>query len=151
MTLGKINKKKILIYTDGACKGNPGKGGWGVVIIDNGLNKELSGSSSNTTNNIMEMTAAIKALSYFKTKKDILIFTDSKYVLLGVTEWIYNWKKNNWLNKKKEQVKNKKLWQDLDRLNDYHTVEWKWVKAHNGDPGNERADYLASHAATDHL
>ena len=148
MALGKINKK-ILIYTDGACKGNPGKGGWGVVIIDNDLKKELSGSSINTTNNIMEMTAAIKALSYFKIKKDILIFTDSKYVLLGITEWIYNWKKNNWQNKKKEQVKNKKLWLDLDRLNQYHKVEWKWVKAHNGDPGNERADYLASHAATD--
>ena len=150
MAIGNL-KKKIIIYTDGACKGNHGKGGWGVVIMDNNINKELSGSCNNTTNNIMEMTAAIESLSYFKSSKDILIFTDSKYVLLGVTEWIYNWKKNNWLNKKKEQVKNKKLWQNLDRLNDYHTVEWKWVKAHNGDPGNERADYLASHAATDHL
>ena len=142
-------KKKIIIYTDGACKGNPGKGGWGVVIIDNNINKELSGSCNNTTNNIMEMTAAIEALSYFKTCKNILIFTDSKYVLFGVTEWIYNWKKNNWLNKKKEQIKNKTLWLELDRLNGFHSIEWKWVKAHNGDPGNERADYLASQAATD--
>jgi len=149
MTLNSPNKKKIIIYTDGACKGNPGKGGWGVVIIDNNINKELSGSCNNTTNNIMEMTAAIEALSYFKTRKNILIFTDSKYVLLGVTEWIYNWKKNNWLNKKKEQIKNKTLWLELDKLNNFHSIEWKWVKAHNGDPGNERADYLASTAATD--
>ena len=148
MAIGTL-KKKIIIYTDGACKGNPGKGGWGVVIIDNNISKELSGSSNNTTNNIMEMTAAIEALSYFKTCKDILIFTDSKYLLLGVTEWIQNWKKNNWLNKKKEQIKNKTLWLELDRLNGFHSIEWKWVKAHNGDPGNERADYLASQAATD--
>ena len=142
-------KKKIIIYTDGACKGNPGKGGWGVVIIDNNISKELSGSSNNTTNNIMEMTAAIEALSYFKSSKDILIFTDSKYVLLGITEWVHNWKSNNWVNKKKEQIKNKTLWLELDRLNGFHSIEWKWVKAHNGDPGNERADYLASQAATD--
>lgn len=149
MNLNNLDTKKIIIYTDGACKGNPGKGGWGVVIIDNNISKELSGSCNNTTNNIMEMTAAIEALSYFKTCKDILIFTDSKYVLLGITEWIYNWKKNNWLNKKKEQIKNKTLWLELDRLNGFHSIEWKWVKAHNGDPGNERADYLASQAATD--
>ena len=148
MAIGNL-KKKIIIYTDGACKGNPGKGGWGVVIIDNNISKELSGSSNNTTNNIMEMTAAIEALSYFKSSKDILIFTDSKYVLLGVTEWVHNWKSNNWVNKKKEQIKNKTLWLELDRLNDFHSVKWQWVKAHNGDPGNERADYLASQAATD--
>jgi len=147
MAIGNL-KKKIIIYTDGACKGNPGKGGWGVVIIDNNISKELSGSSNNTTNNIMEMTAAIEALSYFKSSKDILIFTDSKYVLLGITEWVHNWKSNNWVNKKKEQIKNKTLWLELDRLNDFHSVEWKWVKAHNGDRGNERADYLASQAAT---
>ncbi len=148
MAIGNL-KNKIIIYTDGACKGNPGKGGWGVVIIDNNISKELSGSSNNTTNNIMEMTAAIEALSYFKSSKDILIFTDSKYVLLGITEWVHNWKSNNWVNKKKEQIKNKTLWLELDRLNDFHSVKWQWVKAHNGDPGNERADYLASQAATD--
>ena len=140
---------QIIIYTDGACKGNPGKGGWGVVIIDNNANIELSGNCNNTTNNIMEMTATIEALSYFKIKKNIVIFTDSKYVKLGITEWIYNWKKNNWLNKKKEPIKNKILWLALDKLNDFHIVKWKWVKAHNGDPGNERADYLASTAASD--
>ncbi|MDC0651634.1 ribonuclease HI [Alphaproteobacteria bacterium] len=140
-------KKKIIIYTDGACKGNPGKGGWGAVIFDNDIKKEISGNCNNTTNNIMEMTAAIKALSCFKTKKDIVLYTDSNYLKLGITEWIKNWKKNNWVNKKREAIKNKELWLTLDKLNKLHLVEWKWVKAHNGDPGNERADYLASTAA----
>ncbi len=142
-------KKKIIIYTDGACKGNPGKGGWGAVIFDNDIKKEISGNCNNTTNNIMEMTAAIKALSYFKTKKDIVLYTDSNYLKLGITEWIKNWKKNNWVNKKREAIKNKELWLTLDKLNKLHLVEWKWVKAHNGDPGNERADYLASTAAVE--
>ena len=147
MSTYKLNKK-IVIYTDGACKGNPGKGGWAAVIIDNGVSQELFGNCNNTTNNIMEMTAAIEALSYFKSEKEIVIYTDSKYVQLGITEWVNNWKKKNWVNKKKEPIKNKRLWLDLDKLNNFHIIEWNWVKAHNGDPGNERADYLASTAAT---
>tara|TARA_E500000178_G_scaffold348371_1_gene403342 strand:+ start:156 stop:581 length:426 start_codon:yes stop_codon:yes gene_type:complete len=139
-------ENKIIIYTDGACKGNPGPGGWGVVIIENSNQTELSGKDEDTTNNIMEMLAAIKALEYFKTKRNIILFTDSKYLKLGITEWINNWKKNNWLNSKKEPVKNKSYWLEIDKLNNFHDVEWKWLKAHNGDTYNERADYLATSA-----
>ena len=139
-------ENKIIIYTDGACKGNPGPGGWGVVIIEDSNQTELSGKKEDTTNNIMEMLAAIKALEYFKTKRNIILFTDSKYLKLGITEWINNWKKNNWLNSKKEPVKNKSFWLTIDKLNNFHDVEWKWVKAHNGDTYNERADYLATSA-----
>ncbi len=136
----------IIIYTDGACKGNPGPGGWGAVIIEDNNEIELFGKNDNTTNNIMEITAAIKALEYFKDKKNIILYTDSNYLKLGITNWIYNWKKNNWVNSKKEPVKNKSLWEILDKLNSLHTIEWKWVKAHNGDKYNERADKLASSA-----
>ena len=96
----------------------------------------------------MEMTAAIKALEYYKSKKLITIFTDSNYLKLGITEWIFNWKKNNWLNKNKKPIKNKALWLNLDSLTNFHDVKWHWVKAHDGNPGNERADYLASSAVT---
>lgn len=137
---------RIIIYTDGACKGNPGPGGWGVVIINQTSKIELSGSNLNTTNNIMEMTAAIKALEYFKEKEAIILNTDSKYLKLGITSWISNWKKNNWINSNKRQVKNKELWLKLDQLNNYHLIEWRWVKAHNGEIHNERADYLATTA-----
>ena len=147
--MSKNNKiDNIFIYTDGACKGNPGCGGWGVFIIENNNKIELSGSEPYTTNNIMEMTAAIKALEYYKSKKLITIFTDSNYLKLGITEWIFNWKKNNWLNKNKKPIKNKALWLNLDSLTSFHDVKWHWVKAHDGNPGNERADYLASSAAT---
>lgn len=139
-------ENKIIIYTDGACKGNPGPGGWGAVIIDNNNEIELFGKKENTTNNIMEMTAAIKALEYFKNKKKIILYTDSNYLKLGITNWIHNWKKNNWINSKKKSVKNKSYWITLDELNTLHTVEWKWVKAHNGDKYNERADKLATSA-----
>ena len=139
-------ENKIIIYTDGACRGNPGPGGWGVVIIDNNNEIELFGREENTTNNIMEMSAAIKALEYFSEKKKITLYTDSNYLKLGITKWIYNWKRNNWINSKKEAVKNKALWITLDKLNRLHTVEWKWVKAHNGDKYNERADKLATSA-----
>ena len=137
---------KIIIYTDGACQGNPGPGGWGVVIIENKNKIELSGNKNNTTNNIMEMTAAIKALEYFKIKKNILLYTDSNYLKMGITKWIYNWKNNNWINSKKEPVKNKNYWLILDRLNNLHDIKWNWIKAHNGNIYNERADYLATSA-----
>ena len=137
---------KIIIYTDGACKGNPGPGGWGVVIIENNIETELYGKEINTTNNIMEMTAAIKGLQFFKLKRNITLYTDSNYLKLGITKWINGWKRNNWINSKKEQVKNKSYWITLDKLNNLHNIEWKWVKAHNGDKYNERADKLATAA-----
>ena len=137
---------KIVIYTDGACRGNPGPGGWGVIIIENNIETELFGKEDNTTNNIMEMTAAIKALEFFNIKKKIVLYTDSNYLKLGITSWIYGWKRNNWINSKKEQVKNKSYWITLDKLNNLHNIEWKWVKAHSGDKYNERADKLATSA-----
>lgn len=137
---------KIVIYTDGACRGNPGPGGWGVIIIENNIETELSGKEDNTTNNIMEMTAAIKALEYFNIKQNIVLYTDSNYLKLGITSWVYKWKKNNWINSKKEKVKNKTYWIILDKLNTLHNIEWKWVKAHSGDIYNERADKLATAA-----
>ena len=136
----------IVIYTDGACRGNPGPGGWGAIIIENNIETELYGKENNTTNNIMEMTAAIKALEFFSIKKNIILYTDSNYLKLGITSWVYGWKKNNWLNSKKEPVKNKSYWLEIDKLNNFHDVEWKWLKAHNGDTYNERADYLATSA-----
>ena len=137
---------KIVIYTDGACRGNPGPGGWGAIIIENNIETELYGKKKNTTNNIMEMTAAIKALEFFKIKKNIVLYTDSNYLKLGITNWVYGWKKNNWINSKKEKVKNKPYWITLDKLNNLHNIEWKWVKAHNGNQYNERADKLATAA-----
>ena len=137
---------KIVIYTDGACRGNPGPGGWGVIIIEGNIETELCGKEEKTTNNIMEMTAAIKALEYFNTKKNIILYTDSNYLKLGITSWIYGWKKNNWMSSKKEKVKNKSYWIILDKLNNLHNIEWKWVKAHSGDKYNERADKLATSA-----
>ena len=138
--------KKVVIYTDGACSGNPGPGGWGAIIIENNIETELYGKEANTTNNIMEMTAAIKALELFKFKRSIILYTDSNYLKLGITSWIHSWKKNNWINSKKEQVKNKPYWITLDKLNNLHDIEWVWVKAHNGDKYNERADKLATSA-----
>ena len=137
---------KIVIYTDGACKGNPGPGGWGAIIIENYIETELYGKEDNTTNNIMEMTAAIKALEFFSIKKNIILYTDSNYLKLGITSWVYGWKKNNWVNSKKEEVKNKSYWITLDKLNNLHDIEWKWVKAHSGDKYNDRADELATSA-----
>ena len=139
-------KDKIVIYTDGACKGNPGPGGWGAIIIENDIETELYGKEDNTTNNIMEMTAAIKALEFFSIKKNMILYTDSNYLKLGITSWVYRWKKNNWVNSKKEIVKNKSYWITLDKLNNLHDIEWKWVKAHSGDKYNDRADILATSA-----
>jgi len=139
---------KFKIYTDGACSGNPGPGGWGAVIFDkNNTQKNISGNEKNTTNNRMELLAAIMALKKIKSGSDVVIYTDSTYVKNGITEWMVNWKKNDWKTSNKKPVKNKELWLLLDKLNNYHSIEWKWVKAHAGNLGNERADYLASTAA----
>ena len=135
---------KITIYTDGACSGNPGIGGWGVVILIPGDNPVyLNGGSNNTTNNQMELTATIESLKYFKESKQILIFTDSKYVMNGIESWIKNWKINGWKTASKKPVKNKDLWEKLDKEIIRHTIEWKWVKGHAGNENNEKADFLA--------
>ena len=117
----------INIYTDGACSGNPGIGGWGVVILDSNKEILLNGGDQHTTNNKMELTAAIKALEYFEIKKDLIIYTDSKYVKDGIESWIINWKKNGWKTSTKKIVKNKELWMQLDNLINKHNVTWKWV------------------------
>ena len=135
---------KISIYTDGACSGNPGIGGWGVVIlIPREKPVHLNGGSNNTTNNQMELTAIIEGLQYFKESKQILIITDSKYVINGIESWIKNWKKNGWKTSSKKPVKNKDLWEKLDKEITKHAIEWQWVKGHAGNDNNEKADYLA--------
>ena len=135
---------KISIYTDGACSGNPGIGGWGVVILIPRENPvHLNGGSNNTTNNQMELTAIIEGLQYFKESKQILIITDSKYVINGIESWIKNWKKNGWKTASKKPVKNKDLWEKLDKEITKHAIEWQWVKGHAGNDNNEKADYLA--------
>jgi len=136
--------EQITIYTDGACKSNPGAGGWGVLILKNGKEIELCGGDLNTTNQRMELTAAIKALQYFKDSSNLLLLSDSKYVIQGITEWIINWKKNNWRNYAKKPVVNQDLWQQLDKLNVKHKVTWQWVKGHAGNDGNLKADRLAN-------
>ena len=134
----------INIYTDGACSGNPGIGGWGaVIIIDENKPIYLNGGSSNTTNNRMELTAAIKALKYFNDSKEINIITDSKYVKDGILSWIKNWKKNDWKTSSKKNVKNKDLWLELDNEISKHSINWNWVKGHAGNANNEKADFLA--------
>ena len=134
----------ITIDTDGACSGNPGIGGWGAVILEN--NKEdifLNGGNDNTTNNRMELTAAIEALKYFEDRQTITLITDSKYVKDGIQSWIQNWKKNGWKTTSKKPVKNKELWVELDGLITKHNISWEWVKGHAGNIYNEKADYLA--------
>ena len=135
----------IKVYTDGACKGNPGRGGWGVLIIDGQSRKEFYGGKPNSTNNIMEMQAAIEALKHLKgTTECIVLHTDSNYLKQGITDWINKWKINGWKNASKKPVANKDLWIELDVLCSKMNMKWKWVKAHDGNPGNERADYLAN-------
>ncbi len=135
---------KLKIYTDGACSGNPGKGGWAAIILDNDLNQtSISGYESKTTNNRMELTAPIMALKKIKKKSEITIFTDSKYVKDGITGWIKKWKLNNWKSANKKQVKNKDLWIKLDNSCIKHKVTWKWVKAHSGNKYNDLVDELA--------
>ena len=136
----------INIYTDGACSGNPGKGGWGAYIEAENNVEELSGYENSTTNNRMELTAVIKALEYIQNHVEINIFTDSKYVMDGINSWIKNWKKNNWKTSNKKPVKNKDLWEKLDSLTINQKIKWTWVKGHNGNIGNEKADFLATEA-----
>ena len=137
----------IKIYTDGSCMSNPGNGGWAAIININGEIKKISGNEKNTTNNRMELMAPINALKNINSKDPIEIFTDSKYVKNGITEWINTWVLNNWKTSKKENVKNKDLWLELHKLNQSLNVKWKWVKAHAGDPLNEEVDMLAKNAA----
>lgn len=135
---------QIIIHTDGACSGNPGPGGWGAILEWKGHRKELKGGERDTTNNRMEMMAAIRALEAVKRSgSDIILITDSVYLRDGITKWIHGWKRRDWKTADKKPVKNVDLWQRLDALTQKHTIEWRWVKGHAGDPGNERADELA--------
>ena len=134
--------KKVDIYTDGACSGNPGPGGWGVLIKIDNENIELSGGDRETTNNRMELMAAIKALEEIDKDYEITLYTDSNYVKDGITSWISNWKKNNWKTANKKDVKNKELWMRLDEAIKHKNISWVWVKGHAGNAGNEQADYL---------
>ena len=139
--------KKIEIFTDGACKGNPGPGGWGAVLRSGGHEKEIAGSEAATTNNRMEMTAVIMALNALKAPSDVQLYTVSRYVIDGITKWIFGWQKNGWKNSQKKPVLNADLWQALLDAKKPHKVSWHWVKGHDGHPENERADVLASNAA----
>lgn len=142
----------IIIHTDGACSGNPGPGGWGAVIQGrNGKTKELKGGDADTTNNRMELMAAIKALEWLEAPRPILVYTDSQYVTKGITEWIINWKRNGWVSSDNKFVKNQDLWERLDALAQHHDVIWEWVKGHAGNAGNERADALARAGMTKYV
>ena len=136
----------VEIFTDGACKGNPGPGGWGAVLRYQGKEKELSGAELNTTNNRMEMQAAISSLNHLSRPCQVKLTTDSEYLRKGITEWVVKWQKNGWRTADKKPVKNADLWQELLVAVERHQVEWHWVKGHNGHPENERADVLASQA-----
>lgn len=139
-------QKKIEIFTDGACRGNPGPGGWGALLRCGEHEKELSGREAHTTNNRMEMMAAIKALEALKKPSEVNLYTDSQYVKNGITTWIHNWKKKQWRTSQKEAVKNADLWQILDELVQRHRVTWHWVRGHDGHVENERVDVLARDA-----
>lgn len=135
---------EVTIYTDGACRGNPGPGGWGALLIYGIHQKELFGGEKETTNNRMELMAVIQALSALKRPCHITLYTDSQYVKNGITQWIHNWKKNKWKTADKKPVKNADLWQELDIIQQKHQIDWNWVKGHAGHPENEKADALAN-------
>ena len=137
----------IKIYTDGSCLENPGNGGWAAIIIDDGKKNQIKGSKKNTTNNQMELLAPIEALKKIPKGSKIEIFTDSKYVKSGITEWIHNWKKNGWKTADKQPVKNKELWEELDLLANKFEISWNWVKAHSTDKLNNEVDLIAREAA----
>lgn len=134
----------VQIYSDGACKGNPGPGGWGTFIVSQGEEKELWGGESQTTNNRMELMGAIRGLEYLKQRSTIVLTTDSQYVIKGINEWMAGWKRRGWKTASKEPVKNIDLWKRMDELVNQHSITWKWVRGHTGHPGNERADMLAN-------
>ena len=133
-----------VIHTDGACRGNPGPGGWGVLLSWNGTHKELSGSEPATTNNRLELTAAIMGLAALKRATRVTVQTDSQYVIKGITEWLPVWKARGWRTADRKPVKNQDLWERLDQIAATHNIDWVWVKGHSGDPGNERVDALAN-------
>ena len=139
-------KESVVIYTDGACSGDPGPGGWGSVLLYRGHRRELSGGEAETTNNRMEMMAVIQALETLSRPCDIVLHTDSTYVMKGMTEWLEQWKNRGWRTASKAPVKNVELWQRLEKSIERHNVEWRWVKGHSGVPENERADELAREA-----
>lgn len=141
--------KYIYIYTDGACRGNPGPGGWGALLKYENHTKEIKGGSLLTTNNIMELTAVIESLNLLKFKSKVVVITDSAYVKNGITTWIHNWKLKGWKTASKKPVKNKELWMKLDTLSSKHDILWKWVKGHSGNPDNDRADFLANQGIDD--
>lgn len=134
----------ITIYTDGACRGNPGPGGWGALLMAGEHRKEVCGGAADTTNNRMELTAAIEALQLIKNPSSVALYTDSVYVRSGILEWLAGWKRRGWKTAAKKPVKNQDLWQALDAASERHQIEWCWVRGHAGDPGNERADALAN-------
>jgi ribonuclease HI len=136
----------VEIYTDGACRGNPGPGGWGALLSFGEREKELAGAEAHTTNNRMELTAVIRALEALKRPVEARVFTDSEYVRRGITEWVVSWKARGWKTADRKPVKNQDLWEELDRLAALHRIEWRWVKGHSGVPGNERVDRLANEA-----
>lgn len=135
---------RVVIYTDGACRGNPGPGGWGALLSYNGSEKELFGGEAETTNNRMELMAAIRGLSALSRACQVDLYTDSEYLRLGITQWMANWKRRGWKTASRKPVKNQDLWQALDAEAARHDVRWHWVKGHSGDEGNERADELAN-------
>ncbi len=136
--------RPVTIYSDGACRGNPGPGGWGAVLRWDGREKTLCGGEANTTNNRMELTAAIRALEALRRPCDVVLYTDSQYLRKGITEWLDNWKRRGWKTASRKPVKNADLWEALDVLSRRHRIEWRWVRGHSGDPGNEAADALAN-------
>lgn len=135
---------EVVMYTDGACKGNPGPGGWGVVLSYGGHEKELCGGEAETTNNRMELMAAIQGLKQLNRPSTVKLYTDSSYVKNGIEQWLSGWKRKGWVNSARKPVKNKDLWQELDALVQQHTISWHWVKGHSGNTGNDRADALAN-------